>query len=209
MECYLRPAGPGGEVTWPLGLHALYLHLHPGLLRRLASRSGTPWSLASRPVLRDPVITELLSVLVSLHRAGMLTGDTARDPVLALSHHLVARYRVPAPDPARIGLLTVETVCDALREQPQLDLGTLAVRAGLSRSHFSRSLHQVLGATPRAFRLGARIEAAKHYLGRPELSLAQAAHAAGFYDQSHLTRLFYRSTGLTPSRYRAGLLSGA
>lgn len=203
FDCYLRPAGPGSEVTWPLGIHALYLHLHPRLLRRLADSTCPRWTLDWRPVLRDPVVTELLLLLADLHRAGTLTPETAQDPVLALGHHLLARYQVPASEPARIGALTIEAVCDTLRDPPHLDLETLAGRAGMSRSHFSRSLGQVLGASARAFRLGSRIEAAKHHLGRSNLSLAQVAHLAGFYDQSHLTRLFRHSTGLTPARFRA------
>jgi AraC-like DNA-binding protein len=202
-DCYLRPAGRASEVTWPLGIHALYLHLHPRLLRRLTGATCMRWTLDRRPVLRDPVVTELLLVLAGLHRAGGLTPGTAQDPVLALGHHLLARYRVPAPEPARIGALTIEAVCDILRDQPHLDLETLAVRAGMSRSHFSRSLGQVLGASARAFRLGSRIEAAKFHLSRRGLPLAQVAHLAGFYDQSHLTRLFRHSTGLTPARFRA------
>jgi AraC family transcriptional regulator len=51
--------------------------------------------------------------------------------------------------------------------------------------------------------IGSRIEAAKHLLEGAAVSLSEVAYRAGFADQSHLTRVFHRATGLTPARYRA------
>jgi AraC family transcriptional regulator len=47
------------------------------------------------------------------------------------------------------------------------------------------------------------MEAAKHLLEQGDASLSQVAYAAGFADQSHLTRAIRGATGLTPARYRA------
>jgi AraC family transcriptional regulator len=51
--------------------------------------------------------------------------------------------------------------------------------------------------------IGSRIEAAKHLLEGAAVSLSEVAYRAGFADQSHLTRVFQRATGMTPARYRA------
>jgi len=58
--------------------------------------------------------------------------------------------------------------------------------------------------TPHAYQLQVRVRRAKALLlaGHP---IAQAATEAGFWDQSHLTRHFKRTIGVTPARYIADL----
>jgi transcriptional regulator GlxA family with amidase domain len=48
-----------------------------------------------------------------------------------------------------------------------------------------------------------RVDAAQRMLTNSDISLAQIALETGFADQSHLTRVFRRATGLTPKLYRA------
>ncbi len=50
-----------------------------------------------------------------------------------------------------------------------------------------------------------RLEYVRRKLVDLELPLAQIAIDAGFADQSHLTRIFKRFTGMTPGRYRTFL----
>ena len=82
-----------------------------------------------------------------------------------------------------------------------LCLDDLAEVAGLSRYHFSRVFRDEVGQTPWAFVRDARIERAKTLLseGTPP---AEAAHDAGFFDQSHLTRVLRRFDGRTPGQIR-------
>jgi AraC-like DNA-binding protein len=40
---------------------------------------------------------------------------------------------------------------------------------------------------------------------RTHLPLAEIAQRVGFADQSHLTSIFRRETGVTPGRYRSAL----
>ncbi|MFZ1346580.1 MAG: helix-turn-helix transcriptional regulator, partial [Tabrizicola sp.] len=79
-------------------------------------------------------------------------------------------------------------------------LAELAQMSGLSRFHFLRSFAKATGLTPHAFRLQARLHLARRLIqaGQP---LADAAVEAGFADQSHMTRLFTRSYGMTPGGY--------
>ena len=83
-----------------------------------------------------------------------------------------------------------------------LTLTQLANEAGLSRYQLIRGFARELGLTPHAYVLQRRIALARRLIraGRP---LADAALAAGFCDQSHLTRCFVRQLGVTPSRYAA------
>jgi AraC-like DNA-binding protein len=67
-------------------------------------------------------------------------------------------------------------------------------------THLVRAFTQVYGLPPHLYLTGRRIERARHLLlagQRP----ADAATAAGFYDQSHLTRYFKRYLGVSPAQY--------
>lgn len=82
-----------------------------------------------------------------------------------------------------------------------LCLDDLADVAGLSRYHFSRVFREEVGQTPWTFVRHARARRAKELLaeGCPP---AEAAHEAGFFDQSHLTRVLRELDGRTPGEIR-------
>jgi AraC-like DNA-binding protein len=83
-----------------------------------------------------------------------------------------------------------------------LELADLAGVAGLSRSHFIRSFQRETGLTPHAFLTDRRFRAAKRLLERGEAP-GEVATACGFFDQSHLNRIFKARMGVTPGVYRA------
>ncbi|KQT54791.1 hypothetical protein ASG43_04325 [Aureimonas sp. Leaf454] len=83
-------------------------------------------------------------------------------------------------------------------------LDRLASIAGMGPFRLIRAFSAETGMTPHAYAMQRRLQAARRLL-RQGLSPAQASAEAGFADQSHLTRLFARSYGMTPATYaRAG-----
>ena len=56
--------------------------------------------------------------------------------------------------------------------------------------------------TPTAYLRTVRIQAARRLLSTTNRALADIAHETGFTDQSHFTRCFRETTGLTPGDYR-------
>ena len=86
-----------------------------------------------------------------------------------------------------------------------LSLTVLADIACLSPYHFSRSFKQSVGVGPQRYIVERRIERAKTLMRRTRQPLAPIALEAGFSDQSHLTQVFRRATGMTPGRFRAAL----
>lgn len=89
---------------------------------------------------------------------------------------------------------------DRLSRPPSL--AELARELGLSREHLVRRFGAVHGMPPMAWALQRRLARARALL-RAGASPAETAAALGFADQAHLTRLFGRTAGTTPGRYRA------
>lgn len=79
-------------------------------------------------------------------------------------------------------------------------LHDLARETGLSRFQVLRGFARATGMTPHAYLVQCRIDLARRMIaGRS--SLAEAAIASGFADQSHMTRTFVRKYGLSPGAY--------
>jgi AraC family transcriptional regulator len=61
-----------------------------------------------------------------------------------------------------------------------------------------------MGVSAYQYVLGLRVERAKALLCDDGQSLADIAAQCGFSHQEHMSRVFRRFTGLTPSRYKSG-----
>ncbi len=83
-----------------------------------------------------------------------------------------------------------------------ISVSDLAEQATLSVSQLHREFAARFGITPNKYIREVRIGVARHLLETEDLSMAQVASECGFYDQSHFTRHFKSSTGLTPLQYR-------
>ncbi|MFF6786482.1 AraC family ligand binding domain-containing protein [Streptomyces sp. NPDC012510] len=70
-------------------------------------------------------------------------------------------------------------------------------------AHLVRAFGAAFGIAPHQYLMSRRVERARRLLLQG-MRPGEAAVAAGFYDQAHLTRHFRRWVGVTPGRYRAG-----
>jgi AraC-like DNA-binding protein len=86
-----------------------------------------------------------------------------------------------------------------------IELVELSEIAGLSVFHFARQFKHSEGVTPHYHLVSRRVERAKELLAGTNLSLSEIAFAAGFSDQSHLTRLFRQIVRTTPGQFRRSL----
>jgi len=84
----------------------------------------------------------------------------------------------------------------------QLSLDELGRCVGLSAFHAARLFARETGMPPHAWRNALRVNRSLPLL-RAGLSVAAAAQACGFADQSHYTRHFRRVFGVAPGRWRA------
>jgi AraC family transcriptional regulator len=81
-------------------------------------------------------------------------------------------------------------------------ISEVAKECGLSTSYFVRAFKQATGVPPYRWLTKQRVERAKELLQDPGRELADIAQLCGFVDQSHFTRVFSRSEGYSPGRWR-------
>ena len=93
-------------------------------------------------------------------------------------------------------------------ERP-LPLKELAAQVQLSVSHFCRAFKESFGTTPHMYILRLRLEFAQRVMLTTGDSLSQIALACGLADQAHLSKLFRRHIGETPSAWRRRNLTDA
>lgn len=115
-----------------------------------------------------------------------------------------------SPSPIRGGL--PPSVLRRVREHVEsnlkdsIELADLAAVANLSRCHFAKAFKQSVGCTPHRYVMSRRLEMARRCLRETVLPVAEIAQAAGFADQSHLSRCFRAYFGTSPLMYRRNRL---
>lgn len=185
------------------------IYLPPELLRDGCELADSGAELV-RPVLQDSALTFSLRLLLQrVDVATAMTGDAvthlACDEALAqfcrsLRRHCSAGVRLESET---TDAAAIERVRSRLADDPQHTptLAELAQDAGLSRFQLLRRFSRRHGLPPHAWLLQVRIHRARRHIAAGD-SLADAAAAAGFADQSHMTRAFSRHCGYTPGAWR-------
>lgn len=163
--------------------------LDPCRLPRMATRARV-WPLFDTLVARLSAATEAEAQLDALADtlAGYLhtgAGATLLDAAGADRHPAVHRVRA---------------ILDQAYEQ-EVHVAQLADAVRLHERYLISLFKTATGIPPHQYLLARRLEYARCLLGA-ELPLSSVAAAAGFTDQSHLTRHFKRTFGLTPGVYQ-------
>jgi AraC-like DNA-binding protein len=206
-----RPLG-GPARRWSI------VYLEPGVV---ASMLGDPASgraghvEITQPVIRDARLRRAVQLL--LQRLAQWNATAARDAAATLACEealvqactlLLARHATAAPAaevPADVARAR-QRLADDLLHPPTL--GELAGLEGLSKYQLLRRFQKACGLPPHAWLLQQRAERARGLI-RQGCSLAQAAAACGFADQSHMTRLFGRQFGFTPGAWQQATAAAA
>jgi AraC-like DNA-binding protein len=83
-----------------------------------------------------------------------------------------------------------------------ISLDELAGLVRLSTSYFSAAFKVSFDMSPHNYIISRRVEHAKHRMANSSDSLSEIALDCGLADQAHLSRIFRRATGTTPSAWR-------
>lgn len=159
------------------------------------------------------------------HREGVSLDPRLAQATEAVFAALDAQSDVLARDDALYGLVaTLAEVCQAWPSRGRVDfaaalrareyledhldqavtLDDLARCAGRDRWSLTRDFRAYFGTSPHRYLTLRRLDQVRLQvrLGR---GLAEAAVAAGFYDQSHMTKHFRQAFGVAPARWFRGL----
>ena len=123
---------------------------------------------------------------------------------VAVADGLVSLSGHPDRRKAAIDTRAVELARDylAAHAREQTSASVLEKIAGTDRFTIARHFRWAFGTSPDRYRTSRRVALARAAIESGQ-SLAEAASEAGFADQSHMTRQFKRTYGLTPGRWRA------
>lgn len=141
-----------------------------------------------------------------LHQAFEAASDGFREHELLLGvfSELFRRYgsgRLPAAPRHRDRTIAAKVI-DLIRARyaEELRLSDLANAVGLTSFQLIGLFKRTVGLTPHAYLTRVRLDAACRHLRRGD-RLSESALAAGFYDQSALTKHFKRWYGITPRQF--------
>lgn len=126
------------------------------------------------------------------------------DATFSFAHDLAVRHGFPgAPSPhdsnEDFAVHRTRRFLDEHYDQ-RVSLHDLARLMRLSAYHLNRSFRRKIGMPPHEYQLQVRIMKAKSFL-RLGRSISETASLVGFVDQSHFTRHFKRSVGVTPGQF--------
>jgi AraC-like DNA-binding protein len=162
-------------------------------------RQGRPGDFEfADPVLRQPPQAATMRQLFTAMAAEQAGAELRRQELLLTLLAEVMR-EVPEPKP-------VPQAIRAARERIDDDptkaasLADLAGLAGVSQFQLLRAFDRAMGLTPHAYLIQRRVQLARKLIAGGA-GLAEAALASGFADQSHMTRIFTRSFGVSPRLY--------
>lgn len=197
------------EVETGWAYRAIYPH--PDLFRSInqdlqRSKDSIPWFPDA--VVHDPGLSDqLLMTFNMLAQPGnMLLKETL---LLSSLTWLTMRYSKTRLTPQMLpvatqNILNVKAFMDSYPER-ELALVELAALAELSVWHFLRQFKAVVGITPHAYLIQARLRKAKALLRKGD-AILDVSVMCGFTDQSHFHRHFKNSLGLTPGAFAKGNL---
>jgi AraC family transcriptional regulator len=212
---FLCPRGSRDRVEWDGDTDRLMVSLeHPVITKALEETADqNDVELRQSFEMRDrhiaSVILALRADLEDGSPAGQLYGESL---ITALAVYLQKRYGVfrPRTTEFRGGMPTrrLKRVLEFIGENlgEDISLSTLAGVAGMGPHYFSDLFKRSTGLSPHQYVLNRKIARAKEHLRDPKISIVEISAITGFADQSYFTKVFRRTVGVTPTRFRADLI---
>ncbi|WP_373539000.1 helix-turn-helix transcriptional regulator [Chamaesiphon sp.] len=200
---------PAAEFLQELGI--VHLYLDPVSLSGAAFESIDPdrIELIQHLQVRDPLIQQLgLSLKQELETSTTDSRLYAESVATMLAVHLLKRYSVRQPImPVPTGGLSNYSLKTAIAYindnlDRHISLVEIAAIVKLSPHYFATLFKQSTGIAPHQYLTQCRIEKAKQYLAKPNLSIVQVSELVGFQSQSHFAKGFRQHAGITPKLYQ-------
>jgi AraC-like DNA-binding protein len=190
----------GGPATGD-GLGYRILYVAPETVRDALAGRALPF--VADPVQElTPAARPIASLLVDIDEPVSDLGSV--DIATVVADGLLSLAGRPERRRAAIDTRAVELVREhlAAHATEQTPAASLEAIAGADRFTIARHFRWAFGTSPDRYRTLRRLELARAAIERGQ-PLALVAAETGFADQSHMTRQFKRTYGLTPGRWLA------
>jgi len=172
-----------------------------------------PQALAEAYISNDAKVRKTRRPIINLreNHAADRANDSNMESIFPLFDHegkLIGTtciyYKVPSVDgtPDWHGKLKPATEYVAAHFAEDITLDQLAQLVGTSPANFRRQFTHTFGISPGRYITTIRLNAVRKLLETTEKLVSEIAAETGFWDQSHLTKLFKRERGITPGEYR-------
>ncbi len=127
------------------------------------------------------------AVILSLHNAALqlLNLWAARDFIDPIVEYIQARL--------------ISSFTD-----PEINITSILLESGYSKDYIRRKFYREMGVTPNEYVTNLRINYAKQLLSQKKvlkLSVADVSAMCGYYDSGYFSRIFRKSTGVSPQNY--------
>lgn len=200
---------PGGVRFLPAGvlhsdeieteLRCLHVSSPPEVLDQLARQAVVP----KRPAQISGVSTTWLAnrLYAEFSREDTASSIAIEGLVLAILAE-IARAESKQNGPSIPSWLRQATDIVESRFLERLSLAAIASEVGVHYVHLSRQFHKYNHCTIGELIRRRRVQYASHLLAHSQTPLAEIALICGFSDQSHLSFLFKRYMGVSPSKFR-------
>ncbi len=187
-----------GQAGTDEGFRYRMIYVEPALFQDVLGGRALPFLEGG--VTTDPRLAAATTTLLQ-HVGSTLEPLEQSDALAELAHALVAVAGMPARRSkgdflaARRARDYLHTNCARVVTLDELEMAT-----GRDRWSLSHDFRSFYGTSPYRYLTMRRLDAVRRML-LGGTSLADAAATAGFADQSHMTRHFARTFGLTPGRW--------
>jgi AraC family transcriptional regulator len=194
------PAGEVHECRVESKLRCLHVSTDPATLQGLDRQSIVP---------RNPA---QINGLTATWLANRLYSEFSRDDLasaIAIEGLILEILAEFARSQVKSGSMLVprwlQQATDIVESRflERLSLANIAAEVGVHYVHLSRQFHKYNRCTIGELIRRRRVQHASHLLAHSQTPLAEIALICGFSDQSHLSFLFKRYMGVSPSKFRA------
>lgn len=154
----------------------------------------------------DPALTAVLRAMLREVKRGCPNGSLYAESLSCgvLAHLIRSRGQAPVRERGKLTEWQWSRLNELIAEKPmsELTLMELSTSVGMSKSQFVRIFRKSTGTSPHQFIVHKQLEVARGLIRSSNSTLVDVVAKAGFASQSHFTRLFRDTYGITPGEFR-------